>query len=251
MAAASLVVWLHLAGRDWDHGHLLHPDERFLAMTVSAQRWPSGVAEYFDEARSPVNPRNAGAGYFAYGTLPTTLLTGLATLAGPGDAIATARLGRALNAGVSLLTVLLTALLASADRARPTRCRRGSPAAGMRRPAAPARALLRRRPVADVLRDALAGRTDRTAARRHVDRRWRSLRPGARLQGLGGDVQSCRSPSPLSRSARTASRTPRDSARCVPSAVSSWPGRRPSSRFASPTPTPSAACGWRLAGFTT
>lgn len=112
MAAASLVVWLHLAGRDWDGGHLLHPDERFLAMTVSAQRWPSGVAEYFDEARSPVNPRNAGAGYFAYGTLPTTLLTGLATLAGPGDAIATARLGRALNAGVSLLTVLLTALLA-------------------------------------------------------------------------------------------------------------------------------------------
>ena len=112
MAAAGLVVWLHVAGRDWDDGHLLHPDERFLAMTVSAQRWPSSVAEYFDEARSPVNPRNAGAGYFAYGTLPTTLLTGLATLAGPGDAIATARLGRALNAGVSLLTVLLTALLA-------------------------------------------------------------------------------------------------------------------------------------------
>lgn len=112
IAAAGLVVWLHVAGRDWDGGHLLHPDERFLAMTVSAQRWPSSVAEYFDEARSPLNPRNAGAGYFAYGTLPTTLLTGLATLAGPGDAIATARLGRALNVGVSLLTVLLTAVLA-------------------------------------------------------------------------------------------------------------------------------------------
>jgi len=110
-AATALVVWLHVAGRDWDGGHLLHPDERFLAMTVAAQRWPSSVREYFDEARSPTNPRNAGAAYYAYGTLPTTLLTGLATLVGADDAIATARLGRALNAGVSLLTVLLTGLL--------------------------------------------------------------------------------------------------------------------------------------------
>src|SRR5690606_12797478 len=68
---------LRIHGIDWDEGHYLHPDERFMAM-VSSQRvdFPElgDIGEIFDPAHSPINPRRDGddgsAQSYAYGTLP-------------------------------------------------------------------------------------------------------------------------------------------------------------------------------------
>jgi len=63
---------------NWDRGtYHIHPDERFTTMVVTAIRWPSSVAEYFDTSRSPLNPRNSDMVYF-YGTLPLFLTKGVA-----------------------------------------------------------------------------------------------------------------------------------------------------------------------------
>src|SRR5688572_22292938 len=59
---------------DWDGLNFLHPDERFVAMTVERLQLPGSLREYFDTAVSPLNPRNyEGSRFFVYGTLPMTL----------------------------------------------------------------------------------------------------------------------------------------------------------------------------------
>ncbi|HUU35559.1 MAG TPA: hypothetical protein VMW48_15945, partial [Vicinamibacterales bacterium] len=63
LAAAGL----QFSGRDWDGRHHLHPDERFLSMVVTAEGWPDSGRAYLDESRSPLNPRNVGFSFFAYG----------------------------------------------------------------------------------------------------------------------------------------------------------------------------------------
>src|SRR5205823_7103015 len=62
---------------DWDSGQHLHPDERFIVMVDTALQWPSTFAQYFDSARSPLNPYNRNFGNFVYGTLPVFLLKGV------------------------------------------------------------------------------------------------------------------------------------------------------------------------------
>ena len=37
-------------GIDWDQGHHLHPDERFLTIVETDLKWPSSATQYFDEA---------------------------------------------------------------------------------------------------------------------------------------------------------------------------------------------------------
>lgn len=71
-----LAAGLRLYGQDWDEGHYLHPDERFIA-TVSSDRvtLPADrIGDIFDPANSPINPRrddaNGNPQSFAYGTLP-------------------------------------------------------------------------------------------------------------------------------------------------------------------------------------
>lgn len=61
-------------GLRWDEDTGQHPDERHVMMCTARLEWPSSLAEYFDEAKSPLNPRNRGAHFFAYGTLPGTIL---------------------------------------------------------------------------------------------------------------------------------------------------------------------------------
>ncbi len=69
-------------GIDWDDGHHLHPDERFLTMVTTAISWPESWEEYLDESKSPLNPRNVGHEFFVYGTFPTTLVKGLSIVLG-------------------------------------------------------------------------------------------------------------------------------------------------------------------------
>jgi YYY domain-containing protein len=65
-------------GIDWDSSQHLHPDERFITMVATGIDLPSGVAEYFDTAKSRLNPYNRNFGSYIYGTLPLFGIRGLA-----------------------------------------------------------------------------------------------------------------------------------------------------------------------------
>lgn len=114
--ALSLVLVVaagfRLIGIDWDAGQHLHPDERFLSTVVAAEAWPDSVAAYLDEARSPLNPRNVGHAFFAYGTLPTSLVRGVGEALGRTGIDDLTRIGRLASAAASVGTVGLVFLLA-------------------------------------------------------------------------------------------------------------------------------------------
>jgi hypothetical protein len=73
MGILFLAIFLRLYGINWDQNQHLHPDERFLTMTVDSMVWPSSFSEYLNPSLSKLNPYNVGAGFFVYGTLPTTM----------------------------------------------------------------------------------------------------------------------------------------------------------------------------------
>ncbi|MBF0476270.1 MAG: glycosyltransferase family 39 protein [Deltaproteobacteria bacterium] len=114
--ALALVIVLgavfRLSGLNWDQGHHLHADERFLTMVETSMKWPSHLKDYFDEARSPLNPRNVGHGFFVYGTLPTTMVKAASILLGKTEYDQVELVGRTINALLDLGTVLLVFFLA-------------------------------------------------------------------------------------------------------------------------------------------
>jgi len=58
---------------NWDLGHHLHPDERFLTMVMNDMTVPNSVGEYLDPARSTFNPANVKYTFFVYGMFPLVL----------------------------------------------------------------------------------------------------------------------------------------------------------------------------------
>lgn len=114
-------------GVNWDNGHHLHPDERFLTMVVGAIRpglvMPSPKdappqifaaslrASYFDTARSGLNPHNVGYGFFVYGTFPLFAVHGLAAVFQAVDYNQVHLFGRVLSALSDLITVALIYLV--------------------------------------------------------------------------------------------------------------------------------------------
>ncbi|MBV9867423.1 MAG: phospholipid carrier-dependent glycosyltransferase [Abitibacteriaceae bacterium] len=64
----------------WDEGAHLHPDERFLTMTVPKLQWPTSVGDYFDTANAPLNPFNREVNFFVYGQLPLNIVKAVAAL---------------------------------------------------------------------------------------------------------------------------------------------------------------------------
>ncbi|MGH7858462.1 MAG: glycosyltransferase family 39 protein, partial [Candidatus Binatia bacterium] len=107
---ALLVVgaWLRLQGLDWDHGQHLHPDERFLTMVMTAIRLPASIAEYFDTARSSLNPASHGFGFFVYGTFPLFFVRIAGEWLGLTDYGHVHLVGRVASALFDLGTVILT-----------------------------------------------------------------------------------------------------------------------------------------------
>ncbi len=99
---------LRFQGLDWDESQHLHPDERFLTMVETAIRAPRSFAEYFDSARSPLNPANHNYGFFVYGTLPLFLVRAVAAALGMTDYGRVYLVGRALSASFDVGTVCLT-----------------------------------------------------------------------------------------------------------------------------------------------
>ncbi len=93
-----IAAGLRLYGVDWDAGQHLHPDERFIVMVDTGIQWPHSLGEYFDSARSPLNPYNRGFGNFVYGTLPIFLLKFVAMLLGRDTYDGALQVGRVLSA---------------------------------------------------------------------------------------------------------------------------------------------------------
>ncbi|PDW03443.1 hypothetical protein CJ255_08930 [Candidatus Viridilinea mediisalina] len=73
---------------DWDAGTGQHPDERFFADVTSTVRLPADLAELYDAARSPLNPRNYHQfGFFTYGPMPVYLTRMVAVALTPPEAL--------------------------------------------------------------------------------------------------------------------------------------------------------------------
>ena len=89
---------LRLTGLDWDGGHHLHPDERFLSMVLMDMQPTANVLTYFDPATSPLNPFNHGVEFFVYGTFPLFLVDSVARLLDRSGYDDTYLVGRAISA---------------------------------------------------------------------------------------------------------------------------------------------------------
>ena len=112
-AIALLALALRVFGLNWDGGHHLHPDERFLTIVETSIQWPGSIAEYFDPARSPLNPYGQpDISFFVYGTFPLFLVKALAEITGYTAYDTINLVGRAVSAVFDVGTVLMLFLLA-------------------------------------------------------------------------------------------------------------------------------------------
>ena len=110
-AILALALGLRLYNLDWDHGHHLHPDERFISLVDSGTKWPPSFQAYFDTQNSPLNP-NRGASY-SYGTFPLFLGKAVADATGHAGFDDSYLVGRTLTALFDTGTVLLVFAIGS------------------------------------------------------------------------------------------------------------------------------------------
>lgn len=113
---------LRLYDLNWDSGHHMHPDERWIVMVTSDLSWPKDLSEALNPRRSTFNPfysvSEGKTRHFAYGHLPLYLLhllaaalTKLAPLTAVFSPAASSELARSLDFGhLTLLGRGLSAL---------------------------------------------------------------------------------------------------------------------------------------------
>lgn len=102
---------LRFVGTDWDEGHLLHPDERFLSW-VAADLQPVGsLSEYFDTLNSPLNPNNVGHAFYVYGDWPVILLRYAGEQLGKTSLYSIYLVGRVLSTLADLTTIIVVFFL--------------------------------------------------------------------------------------------------------------------------------------------
>ncbi len=108
-----LGIGFRFVGLNWDDGYHLHPDERFLTMTVPALGWPGSWSAWFDTAHSPLNPFNLpNMGLFVYGQFPLIFAKFIAGRLNRDDYDGMLVLGRFLSACFDSGTVILVWLIA-------------------------------------------------------------------------------------------------------------------------------------------
>ncbi|MCC7370422.1 MAG: glycosyltransferase family 39 protein [Chloroflexi bacterium] len=102
---------LRLYNVNWDDGHHLHPDERFMAIVASAIRFPANPLDYFDTRRSTLNPYNNKQEAFAYGMAPLFVARFVADRLDMASYDNVSFVGRWLSALSDVGTVLLVFLI--------------------------------------------------------------------------------------------------------------------------------------------
>ncbi len=105
-------AYFRTVGTDWDQGQHLHPDERFLTLVEGAIRPVESLSQYFDTAKSPLNPHNVGYTFYVYGTLPLFIIRYVTEWTGQSGYGQLYLVGRNLSAVADLLTVFLVYLIA-------------------------------------------------------------------------------------------------------------------------------------------
>ena len=105
--------WLRLSGSNWDAGHHLHPDERYLSIVADNLSWPRSIGAYLDVKTSPLSPYNTEEGKdYVYGTLPLFATKLVAGALGRDDYGHLNLVGRRLSALLDLGTTILVFLIA-------------------------------------------------------------------------------------------------------------------------------------------
>ncbi|MCA2001597.1 MAG: DUF2298 domain-containing protein [Chloroflexi bacterium] len=127
-----LAGYLRFAGSGWGEGYHQHPDELFLSGVLGSlnahvcelqgvpidlcpadqRRWLNPL-EYFDTAKSPLNPYNRGYAFFVYGNLPMTLLRVTSEVFGMDDPGTQKLFARQMSALTDLLTIFILYLIVS------------------------------------------------------------------------------------------------------------------------------------------
>jgi len=118
-AVLCLGMAFRFFGLNWDQTAGQHPDERHILMCTWRLDLPSSAAEYFDEAKSPLNPRNRGAHFYAYGSLPGTLLKSVVAFGGIKKPEQMMIAGRALSALADTAVIALVFALSWSLYRRP------------------------------------------------------------------------------------------------------------------------------------
>lgn len=109
----AIGIFFRFSGLNWDSGHHLHPDERFLNMLINDMSFPDSWSEYFSPALSSINPRNNSRDFYVYGNWPITFNKLVNEIIGSNGLGEIAIVGRKLSAVVDSLTILLVFLVAS------------------------------------------------------------------------------------------------------------------------------------------
>ena len=128
-----LAGYLRLGGIEWGEGYHQHPDELFLmgvldslraqtcaepadtfvdACAPENRRWMTPL-EYFDSAKSTLNPYNRGYGFFVYGNLPMTLTRVLMEAMDKDDLGQSKFFARQMSAVADLFAIFFLYLLVS------------------------------------------------------------------------------------------------------------------------------------------
>ncbi len=100
-------AFLRYFNPNWDSGYMLHPDERFLTMVVTAMTIPSSFAEYINPAVSKMNPANIDYLFFVYGAFPLILNKFMVVWNDANVYPAAGIFGRSLSATFDVMTMIL------------------------------------------------------------------------------------------------------------------------------------------------
>lgn len=102
---------LRFSGINWDQGHHLQPDERYISLVLSSLSQPKNLGEYLDPNHTPVSPYLSGFGAYIYGQLPLSTISFLSNYYNLTGYEKEYLLGRFLSASLDLISILLTFLL--------------------------------------------------------------------------------------------------------------------------------------------
>ena len=107
-----LAAWFRFHGLNWDEGHHLHPDERFLSSLTNDLTWPDSFANYFDPTTSTLSPYSLpNMGLFVYGTLPVYAVKWMAVLLDGNTYDEITLLGRAMSVLFDLGAIFILFLI--------------------------------------------------------------------------------------------------------------------------------------------
>ncbi len=117
IAVLALILLVGAAFRfnaltSWDDNSHQHPDERFMTIVASQVSIPASIGDYFNTARSSLNPYANGQSNYAYGQFPLTLTRLVAEWVGSTSYDRVYDVGRVLSALADLGTIVFAWLLA-------------------------------------------------------------------------------------------------------------------------------------------